>query len=47
VGFGFSAKGDNSREDASIARLQEIGKLLERIGAGEIRRAEAGPTSAR
>jgi len=42
VGFGFSAKGDNSREDASIARLQEIGKLLERIGAGEIRRGGGG-----
>jgi len=42
VGFGFSARGDNSREDASIARLQEIGKLLDRIGAGEIRRGGGG-----
>ena len=49
VGFGFSASGGSSREDASIVRLQEIGKLLERIGAGEIRRggggADIGPLS--
>src|SRR6185503_10588916 len=40
VGFGFGdfARGSNVSVDDGIARLQEIGKLLERLGAGEIRR---------
>jgi hypothetical protein len=44
VGFGFGdfAQGPDASADDGIARLQEIGKLLERLGAGEIRRGGGG-----
>ena len=42
-GFGgFGTAGSDASTDAAFARLQEIGKLLERIGAGEIRRGGGG-----
>jgi Zn-dependent M28 family amino/carboxypeptidase len=45
LGFGFGGfgtAGSDLSTDAAIARLQEIGKLLERIGSGEIRRGGGG-----
>jgi Zn-dependent M28 family amino/carboxypeptidase len=45
LGFGFGgfARGaSDPSTDAAMALLQEVGKLLERIGAGEIRRGDGG-----
>lgn len=45
LGFGFGGFAHTASDPASdraMARLEEIGKLLERIGAGEIRRGGGG-----
>jgi Zn-dependent M28 family amino/carboxypeptidase len=42
VGFGFGAPSSDTSVDDGMARLQEIGKLLERLGAGEIHRGGGG-----